>query len=61
MDTIRPRFVVLPGGKSQETVEGPITRLGLRDRFPQLRTGHWFWIVAAKALLLTSVLYLLFG
>lgn len=61
MEIVRPRLVVLPGGKKPEVVEGPITRLGLRSRFPQLKAGHWFWIVAAKVLLLTSLLYVLFG
>ncbi len=62
METIRPSFVVIKGGKrsDSEVFYGPISRLGLRHRHGNITRGMWIWIATAKALLLASLLYLFF-
>ena len=58
MDSTRSRnFVVIPGGLSPQG-QGPITRLGLQDKFIPLRVVCV--LVLAKLLLLAGILYYLY-
>lgn len=56
--SVRPRFVVIPGGKG---MEGPIGRLGLRNRFSPVSSRVWAVMALGKILLLASLLYVYFG
>jgi hypothetical protein len=63
MESIRPRLVLLSGGKknSGPTIEGPITRLGLNKSVGRLTPAQWALIAGAKILLLGSLAYVMFG
>ena len=62
MDSVRPRLVLLSGGKKSEPeLEGPITRLGLNHSIGRLSSAQWAFIAAAKIILLGSLAYVVFG
>jgi len=56
----KPRLIVIPGGRSEESPVGPITRLGLWHRFPQPSKAQVTMILAAKLLLLAAAIALVF-
>jgi len=62
MESIRPNLVCLKGGKTSDSqvFYGPITRLGLWHRHGQITRNQWMIIAGAKALLVASLMYLLF-
>lgn len=61
MDTLRPRLIVLPGGKKALPPPGPVTRMGLWNRTGQPTARQWMWIAGAKLVLLAAILYGIFG
>ena len=61
-DIRRQRFTVIQGGlETRAATTGPITRLGLRDRFPVISAKTWAIVLLSKVLLLGSVLYYVWG
>jgi len=61
--TSKPRLVLIPGGLglAEPVLQGPIDRLGLRDRYP-FHPPRMIWIlVGTKLVLLTALAYLVFG
>jgi hypothetical protein len=54
-ETRKPKLVVIPGGLSAGApLEGPVTRLGLRNRFPRPSRAYFAMAIAAKVLLLAA-------
>jgi len=58
MQKNRPNLVLIRGGAE---ALGPVSRMGLWDRFPQTQRAPRAWFIAAKAILLGSLLYYCFG
>lgn len=61
----KPRFVLIPGGLGQDEVDvelqGPVSRLGLWDRFPDTSPKFLAFIIVSKLLLLGSLAYWVYG
>lgn len=57
----RHLFLVHGGMSSPAPIEGPISRLGLRRRVEPVSARVIAFVIFAKAALLASVLYYLFG
>jgi len=53
----RPKLTVIPGGRGEI---GPITRLGLWDKFQPTSKVLWFLILASKVALLLGIIYYFF-
>jgi len=61
-DPRRSRFTLVNGGlKDEPALEGPITRLGLGDRFAPVSAKTWTILVATKVAALASILYYYWG
>ncbi len=58
METRKPNLILVHGGNS---ALGPISRLGLWNRFPTYTKGQIIWMLFAKALLVSSLFFYLLG
>lgn len=56
METRKPNLILVHGGAS---AMGPISRLGLWNRFPTYTKTQVAWMLFAKALLVTSLIFYL--
>ena len=58
MKTKRPKLVLIEGDAG---IVGPISRMHLWDRYPANFGWRLYLLVAAKLVLLTSILYYFYG
>lgn len=54
----KPKLVLIQGGCG---IQGPIDRLGLRDRYPGASSKLVWVLVSAKLVLLTALAYVIFS
>lgn len=53
----RPKLVLIRGGAE---ALGPVSRMGLWDRFPDKRRAPQYWMLLTKLLLLSSLIYFVY-